>query len=558
MSDNTYVNIHHLKQSILLMEISHPVLIIADNQKCNDINQAVSPALLFNSKFLDKCSDNITCWRVSCQETELSYSLYALNYDINGELAIDAREFSSALVTYPIYTTKLNLKLHQLASQNDLLNGLAKLHETEAELYKLVTDSSKFERNILQSTWPLGIPRPYKPTNRFSVIRWTEVNVQQKTSYLADDNQQIKILDEDDEEDIYRTISLIKLYCLKQNLINCDLMKIENFYKRFEAMRGLEYIVDIQIGENLNKRFEVLHPLNGIELVKGVPFVTELTSVLIVLPVRESDIISASSFMTHYAHTFLKRPNHSTKLVVLTLSTQALSNSTEHDAFSSLKITVNMLARRYAATANISVISVQSSLGHISQLAYLDLTVGQVMANDTLILHVQPAAQISFDFLNRVRMNTISGRQVFFPVPFVEYQIASENEESREMPLLVATSKGYFDDRTFNYFSFYSHDYLKIRQEYGPNFVSHEAEIIAEHIVSSSAWDAAKLFVESVQSRINILRITEPGLTERFFKKSSNCQSSESGTKAIAACLHRMQHSIGLKSQLAKSISDQA
>ena len=69
------------------------------------------------------------------------------------------------------------------------------------------------------------------------------------------------------------------------------------------------------------------------------------------------------------------------------------------------------------------------------------------------------------EFLKRVRLNTIQGHQVFFPIPFVAYSPLvhsdkmSDTLEQTLRTLDITRSQGYFDNDFFTVCSFYNEDY---------------------------------------------------------------------------------------------------
>ena len=74
-----------------------------------------------------------------------------------------------------------------------------------------------------------------------------------------------------------------------------------------------------------------------------------------------------------------------------------------------------------------------------------------------------PDMEIKSDYFNRVRMNTIQGKQVFCPIPFTEYHPALIYGDKRPPAALVFnTTAGHFDDLNTGHVSFYKADYLRV------------------------------------------------------------------------------------------------
>jgi hypothetical protein len=70
--------------------------------------------------------------------------------------------------------------------------------------------------------------------------------------------------------------------------------------------------------------------------------------------------------------------------------------------------------------------------------------------------------ELKLDFLNRVRMNTLSGRQIFCPVPFVSFHPKVVQWMSRSMRKQTAN---HFDLENRKYVSFFASDYLKAKEK---------------------------------------------------------------------------------------------
>jgi hypothetical protein len=75
---------------------------------------------------------------------------------------------------------------------------------------------------------------------------------------------------------------------------------------------------------------------------------------------------------------------------------------------------------------------------------------------ESLVLILDVHANITSDFLNRVRMNTIPNFQIFSPIPFRQY-----NPKISQQPNLeVHKYNGHFDKEDYKYVSFYGKDYV--------------------------------------------------------------------------------------------------
>lgn len=69
--------------------------------------------------------------------------------------------------------------------------------------------------------------------------------------------------------------------------------------------------------------------------------------------------------------------------------------------------------------------------------------------------------EIRSEYLNRVRMNTIAGWQVFFPIPFIQYHpaVVPPKDGTTHDTTEIIKDNGHFDAHLFDHFAFYNSDY---------------------------------------------------------------------------------------------------
>ena len=75
---------------------------------------------------------------------------------------------------------------------------------------------------------------------------------------------------------------------------------------------------------------------------------------------------------------------------------------------------------------------------------------------DSLVLILDVHTNITGDFLNRVRMNTIPNFQIFSAIPFRQYNPKVSQSQGFE----INKNNGHFDKEEYRYISFYSKDYV--------------------------------------------------------------------------------------------------
>ena len=108
-------------------------------------------------------------------------------------------------------------------------------------------------------------------------------------------------------------------------------------------------------------------------------------------------------------------------------------------------------------------LTLPDTIAPVPELGILDVVLRRY-TDDSLILYVGRSLswEIHTDFLNRVRVNTIQGWQVFSPIPYEEYhpKVAYPNRDS-PVRLEVSHHAGHFNQHTYEQLSFFKSDYFQ-------------------------------------------------------------------------------------------------
>lgn len=184
-----------------------------------------------------------------------------------------------------------------------------------------------------------------------------------------------------------------------------------------------------------------------------MPYVTESSMVHIVVVLRDEDeVVAADKFLDSYAKNMMAKSDKSELTLILLnrelghFKTQAQTLNAKYKKHGT-KITT--LAYKYAG-------STRTGLDFIAA----DLLSSKVGAG-TLLFICNPFTEIYPDVLNRVRINTISGWQLFSPIPFAEYNPdVSFPGLTRNEVLNISTNQGFYDVQDTQHISFYMADYL--------------------------------------------------------------------------------------------------
>lgn len=242
--------------------------------------------------------------------------------------------------------------------------------------------------------------------------------------------------------------------------------KLVNGYRKFDLSRGMDYQIDVAFadlstGKETIKRFDVCKPLGKVEFVP-VPYVTENSRVNIILPVQESEKEAAFDFLNRYEKSVIETKDKSFLMLVLLYQYDSPSKGGA-DVFFNLKNTaLKLLNRKTNEEAKVAWVSIRLPKNNVTlndhpilNYAIIDLALRKI-GLESLNLHLDVYSDISVEFLNRVRMNTIVNVQIFSPIPFRQYnpKITQINK------LEVNKNVGHFDREEFKYVSFYSRDYV--------------------------------------------------------------------------------------------------
>lgn len=156
------------------------------------------------------------------------------------------------------------------------------------------------EHNV---SWPIGNQPGNKAVGRFDILRWTYFN--ETHIFFDTDFSIIQELKTDAKFDIDRTINITVSSILTDYQGTIRFNKLLNGYRRFDASRGMDYILDLEFtdvstSKVLRKRIEVCKPLGKVEILP-VPYVTENTRINIILIINLSKKQDALNFLEQYA-----------------------------------------------------------------------------------------------------------------------------------------------------------------------------------------------------------------------------------------------------------------
>ncbi|XP_071803278.1 chondroitin sulfate synthase 2-like [Asterias amurensis] len=450
-------------------------------------------------------------------------------------------EFHRAMSIYHVMDSRTMYKLHKYFSEQALSRTLGKISELQNVIEEISVYAPGGKSKL---AWPIGSKSTFKPTSQYDVIGW-EYFTMTHVFGLDDPNSKSPLIGANKQDiDEILTTTMSRLNEIYGNIFM--LGRLVNGYRRFEPLRGMEYTLDMELKlhgdkKEVQKRVHLLRPLNKVEIV-SMPYVTEYTQVTIILPVVSGSQEQVRIFLDTYARICLETRDKSAVMLIFIYTPAEALSMVKEDIYSVNKGYISYLERKYPGS-HLSWISVKTSLP--SPIAIMDV-VSKKFASDTLFLLTNANMEIAAEFLNRVRMNTISGWQVFFPIPFSQYDpkiIYKELPNPNRIDITKAI--GHFDTYLFEHASFYNSDYMSARKNWDERHPGSETE----HIQSD-----LDLFEMFLHTKLNTFRAVDPALKLHYRQRI--CQPSLKEDQ-YQRCLEGRAEGLASRSQLAMLVFEQ-
>ena len=290
ISDKTFINQNILRQFLNNLSVSQHIFASSQTsylhrtKDFNDFvgldpnpNHILDSGTILSTSLLLKCNLDHNClnrFRNNYPNKEVNkfetYYLNQISDQNSNQTVFDIDKVVNSLTIFPVTNANTYKRLNLILCQKLIDDSIKRLKELEDQII-----TSNDNESVLE--WPLGVEPSMKATNRFEVIRWSYFN----ESHVFMPNDFDVILPVTDIETT--ELSRIKSECIEwlqsqyKDLISEEkTLRIINLYKKFDASRGLEYILDIRSEAFPDiKRLQVMKPFNKVELVPGVPYVTE-------------------------------------------------------------------------------------------------------------------------------------------------------------------------------------------------------------------------------------------------------------------------------------------
>ncbi|KAL2088183.1 hypothetical protein ACEWY4_017011 [Coilia grayii] len=439
-------------------------------------------------------------------------------------------------------------RLHKHFTEMELQSTYEEIEKLQAEIRNVSEVAVDGNRSAL---WPVGVPPPFEPKTRFEVLRWDYFSEEQLYS-CADGSPKCPLEGADrlDVADVIQT-AVAELNRKYAPTLRLSKRRLVNGYRRFDPTRGMEYTLDLQLEARteaghsgpLACRVHLVRPLSQVEIIP-MPYVTEATRVHVLLPLTSAERAVALRFLDLYASNLFETAENAVLTFLFIYDPLEAQRVGQSDVFAEVKAKVAAHERKYPSV-KVPWISVKTESPAL--LRVLDI-VSRKHPVDTLFFLATPDTVVTTEFLNRCRMNAISGWQAFFPVHFQEYdpRVAYHDQPPPATPDLVREA-GHFDRYAFDEACFYNADYMAARTHMaGDTQDNRDTEDLLETL------DVYDVFVR--YSGLHVFRAVEPALHQRYRNRTCNPRLSE---ESFHRCVQSTLEGVGSRSQLAMMLFEQ-
>lgn len=368
----------------------------------------------------------------------------------------------------------------------------------------------------------------YAPKNKFELNTWEYFNQTRLMSIMYETPAR-GIIGGIREEARYALTKAI--YQVNQGLPQAQRYvfdKLENGYHRVDPMRGSEFILDFifrkQSDRNarIKRRLSILRPyhetvvpMDSSEMLPTVNFLVTLSGLSNRL----------EHFLAQYEKNVLQLGEDATLTIVLFESPDAPK----------VRLMVQQYLSRYQG-AQMSVVDIQ---GEFARGVGLHHGLNR-FAKDQLVFVVDVDLDISTEFLQRCRLNTVLGKLVYFPVFFKLYNQEFVNRYHRaNHSLLISRHRGHWAHYSYGMVCLYAGDYHKT----------------GGFDVSMRGWgeEDIDLLNKALKSGLEVFRAPDPGLIHNWHPKVCNKQKMTQGA-AYEHCLQSKGENLADRIELAQYV----
>ncbi|XP_070584538.1 chondroitin sulfate synthase 2 [Erythrolamprus reginae] len=496
-------------------------------------------------EWLGRCIIDYTGVDCVAEQEGLHYHYFELGKNTDPEKESDP-QFNAAFTVHPVLDPLQMYRLHRHFARVELEHTYQEIQQLQLEIQNT---SSLSADGDLSNTWPIGIPPPFQPKTRFEVLHWDYFT--EEAAFSCVDGAPKCELQGADAADVADVVAAAveELNRRYQPVLHVRKQQLLNGYRRFDPTRGMEYTLDLQLevvtqkghSRSLVKRVHLLRPLSEVEIIP-MPYVTEASRVNVILPLTASEKDYATHFLDIYAAAAFENSENAVFTFLFIYDPFEAQKVAQNDVFGAVKAHITEYERRHPQV-KIPWISVKTDVP--SQIKVMDI-ISKKHPVDTLFFVAGVSTEVTTEFLNRCRMNTINSWQVFFPIHFQGYNptIAFHNQPPPLSGLDLVRDAGHFDREVFNEACFYNADYMAARTRMAADAQDNEDLL--------ETMDIYDLFVK--YSNLHVFRAVEPALLQPFRPQVCNPRLSE---EQYHRCVQSSLEGLGSRSQLAMVLFEQ-
>lgn len=523
-------------------------------KKCLMESSATQPDIWLGNCIHKTFQGSISCSNSIYDRVFHTYTITEANFD--PEHATEDASFKNALTVANVQAPRMFYVLHRQFSQFEIEIASKKIEEIQKEIEYINT---KLPESLRQSSWPLGINPPYKPTNRWDIIVWDYFTEEYSLTCPGEVPKcDLSGIDKLDIKNIIQ-MAMIRLNDkYNPQKVVLEKKKLLNGYRRFDPKRGMEYTLDLLLNAfidgqkdpiEINHRVHLLRPLSQVELIP-MPYVTESSKIHMILPLTADQKANFDHFMQKFATVCLESDDNVELNIVFVYDPADAQRIHDDDIFADIKRKLEDYEKRFykkkpaGSTKLIPWVSIKTEVP--SQLKTMDV-IAKKFPTESLFFLTSVNAILDEEFLNRCRMNAVQGWQAFFPVPFSSYnpEIVYKGQPLPK-EIEIKPSNGHFDLYSFDEICFYNADYMSARNKLTDAMGNTQESATRDPMDS---LDIFNLFVK--YSELHVFRAVEPQLKRLYAHR--HC-SVRSGDDLFKKCERSNAEGLASRTQLAMEL----
>lgn len=340
VKDTAYVNARRLMELVQQISVSKDIylgkpaensdycsleagILISNSivrQLKNNLDWCVKNSYSTDDANFGRCLAYSTKMPCSCAIADIKYHSEILphNFDFNNDLKkllYDKPNLRNYISIYPITNSVAIYQMNAYFAAAELTSIEQKIHDIREEILLSVHLSPQ----INNTNWPTGNQPGNKAPGRFDILRWNYFN--STHIFMSTDFEIARELIGSIRLEINRVLdaSINKIQKNYNNELEFD--KLINGYRKFDASRGMDYIVDLNFvdktkGGSITKRIQVCKPLGKVEILL-VPYVTENTRINMIFTVNYWIIEDTLEFIEQYASVCMDKKDKTSLMLVM-------------------------------------------------------------------------------------------------------------------------------------------------------------------------------------------------------------------------------------------------